>query len=131
MFIKHLIAGSIFLMLAGGASAKDALPSGVVEGRLKILSHREVELADGVTPAKTAENNTKYPLIIRSRNGEKDIVRVTAAPDGNYRVTLPPGDYVLDVLDRARKHVRAKPQLFTVVSSQTVHVDMTMDTGIR
>jgi hypothetical protein len=36
-----------------------------------------------------------------------------------------------DVQDRARKHVRAKPQRFTVVSKQTVHVDMDIDTGIR
>jgi hypothetical protein len=46
-------------------------------------------------------------------------------------VALPPGDYLLDVQDRARKHVRAKPQSFTVGSNQTVRVDMDMDTGIR
>ena len=28
-------------------------------------------------------------------------------------------------------HVRAKPQPFTVVSNQTVRVDMDIDTGIR
>jgi hypothetical protein len=49
----------------------------------------------------------------------------------DYRVALPPGAYVLDVQDRARKHVRAKPQAFTIVSNQTVRVDMDLDTGIR
>jgi len=44
---------------------------------------------------------------------------------------LPPGDYVLDVQRRAPGHVRAKPQRFTVVSNQTVRVDMDIDTGIR
>jgi hypothetical protein len=34
--------------------------------------------------------------------------------------------YVLDLQDRARKHIRAKPQPFTVV-----RVDMDIDTGIR
>lgn len=131
LFIKRLIAGLMFLVLAGGASANDALPSGVVEGHLKILALKEVELADGDTPAKTAENYSKYALIIRSRDGEKEIARVTADAGGNYRVTLPPGDYVLDVEGRARKHIRAKPQLFTVVSNHAVHVDMDIDTGIR
>jgi len=44
---------------------------------------------------------------------------------------LPPGHYVLDVQGRARGHVRAKPRRFTVVSKQTVRVDMDIDTGIR
>jgi len=30
-----------------------------------------------------------------------------------------------------RKHVRAKPKEFEVVSNQTVHVDIDIDTGIR
>ena len=44
---------------------------------------------------------------------------------------LPPGDYVLDVQRRARGHVRAKPQRFTIVSNHTVRVDMDIDTGVR
>jgi hypothetical protein len=32
---------------------------------------------------------------------------------------------------RPRVHVRTKPQRFTVASNQTVHVDMSIDTGIR
>ena len=65
--------------------------------------------------------------------GEKEIARVTADENGNYRVALPPGDYVhvLDVQDRRRKHARAKPQPFTVTSNQIARVDMDIDTGIR
>jgi hypothetical protein len=70
-------------------------------------------------------------LIILDRQEKKEITRVTADRNGNYRVLLPPGDYVLDVEGRARKHVRARPQPFTVVSNQTVRVDMDIDTGIR
>ena len=32
---------------------------------------------------------------------------------------------------RAKGHVRARPQTFTVVANQIVHVDMNVDTGIR
>jgi hypothetical protein len=63
--------------------------------------------------------------------GKQEIASVTADGDGNYRAALPRGAYVLDVQDRAQKHVRAKPQRFTIVSSQTVRVDMDIDTGIR
>jgi hypothetical protein len=80
---------------------------------------------------KTAENYADYPLIILSRDQKKEIARVTADENGNYRVALPPGDYVLDVQDRGRRHFRAKPQPFTVVSNQTVRVNMNIDTGVR
>jgi hypothetical protein len=130
LFLKNLIAGCIFVALIGGTVASDAVPPGFVEGHLKIISLTPVELADGNTPV-TVETYAEYPLIILNREEKKEITRVTADRNGNYRVLLPPGDYVLDVEGRARKHVRAKPQLFTVVSNQAVHVDMDIDTGIR
>jgi hypothetical protein len=126
-FVKYLIAASIFSVVPGIAGE----PAGFVEGHLKIISPKEVQLDDGKAPAVTAENYAQYPLIILSQGGEKEIARLTADRNGNYRTALPPGDYVLDVQARARGHVRAKPQRFTIVSNQTVRVDMDIDTGIR
>jgi hypothetical protein len=124
MFLKNLIAGCIFLLLAGSATASDALPPGVMEGHLKILSSNPVEFGDENAATVTAENYAEYPLLILSRDKQKEIARITADGNGNYRVALPPGDYVLDVQGRPRKHARGKPQPFTVVSDQTVRVDM-------
>ena len=128
MFLKALIVGCIFLVLAGSATSSDALPSGVMEGHLKILSPRAFDPGDENAATVTAENYAEYPLIILSQGGKKEIARVTADENGNYRVALPPGDYILDVQGRARKHVRWKPQPFTVVSNQTVRVDIAIDT---
>src|SRR6266542_4399461 len=127
-FFKNLIPACLSLVLACIASV-NAAPPGFVEGRLKIVSPREVELADGNAPAIAAEEYAEYPLIILSQRRKKEIARVTADGNGNYRTALPPGDYVLDVQGRARGHVRAVPQRFTVVSSRTVRVDMDIDTG--
>ena len=128
---RNLIRLCIYLLLAS-AELIDASPTGFVEGHLKIISPKEVELADE-TPSKiTAENYADYPLIILSRDGEKEIARVTADKNGIYRVALAPGDYILDVQGRQPKgHVRAAPQPFTIVSNQTVHLDMSIDTGVR
>ena len=126
-FLKGLTAVCIFSVVTGMATE----PPGFVEGHLKIISGKEVELADGNAPVITAENYAQYPLIILSQGGKKEFARVTADGNGNYRTALPPGDYVLDVQARARGHVRAKPQRFTVVSNQTVRVDMNIDTGVR
>jgi len=129
--LKYLIFACVLLLFAGSASIH-AAPPGFVEGHLKIVSPKEVELADGSPPADVATANyAEYPLIILSRDGKIEIARVTADDNGKYRVAVPPGDYVLDVRDRRRRHVRAAPQPFTVASNQTVHVDMNIDTGVR
>jgi hypothetical protein len=128
--LKYLISACVLLLLASRASI-DAAPPGFVEGHLKIISPKEVELADENAPAITAKNYAEYPLIILTQDEKKEIARVTADGNGNYHVALPPGDYVLDVKGRVRGHLRAKPQRFTVVSNQTVRVDMDIDTGVR
>jgi hypothetical protein len=130
MRLKHLISACVSAVFVGSA-ALHAGPQGFLEGHLKIIALKEVELADE-TPSKiTATNYADYPMIVLSRDGKTEIARMTADENGNYRIALPPGDYVLDIQDRRRRHVRAKPQRFTVVSNEAVHVDMDIDTGIR
>ena len=129
-FLKRLLSGFVFFLFAGSALI-NAAPQGFVEGQLKILSPKGVELADG-TPSKiTAENYTDYPLVILSSDKETELAHVTADGNGNYRIALPPGDYVLDVQNRRHGHLRAKPQPFTIAANQTVRVDMIIDTGVR
>jgi hypothetical protein len=129
--LKYPISACLFFLLASSRSV-DAAPLGFLEGHLKILSSREVELAEGNPPKFSARNYAEYPLIILSQDGKKEIARVTADENGNYRFALPPGDYILDVQGRPPKgHVRAKPERFTVISNQIVRVDMDIDTGIR
>jgi hypothetical protein len=128
--LKYVISSLIVFLLAG--TAVDATPPGFLEGHLKVFSLKEVELADATPSQKTGENYADYPLIILSRDGKQEIARVKADENGNYRVTLPVGDYILDVHGRMPKgHVRGTPQPFTIVSNQTVHVDMNIDTGVR
>jgi hypothetical protein len=127
---KGLIIACLLLSLPGPTSIK-AAPSGFLEGHLKIILSREVELADGTPAPVTAENYGDYPLIVLSRDRKTEVTRVTADGNGNYRVELPPGDYVLDVQDRPRGRVRATPRPFTVASGQTIRVDMDIDTGVR
>jgi hypothetical protein len=126
--LRYLIAACIFLLLVGSASI-DATPQGFLEGQLKILARRPVELGDENTAAAAAKNYADYPLIILSRGEKKEITRITADRNGNYRVALPPGDYILDVQGRVTKRLRIRAQPFTVVANQTLHVDMTIVTG--
>jgi hypothetical protein len=131
MRFKHLIWGYLFLVPICCLASDNAAP-GFLEGRLRILASKDVELAEGNQPKFGGANYAEYPLIVLSQDGKKQITRVTADGNGNYRVALPPGDYILDVEGRLPKgHVRAKPQHFTVTSNQIARVDMDIDTGIR
>jgi len=131
MRLKYLIAPCLFWAVIG-CLASDNPALGFLEGRLKILAFKDVELAEENPPKFSGGNYAEYPLIVLSQDGKKEIARVTADENGAYRVALPPGDYILDVKGRVLKgHVRAKPQRFTVASNQIVRVDMNIDTGIR
>jgi hypothetical protein len=121
-FVISMVASTVWM---------GATPTGFLEGHLKIISPREVELADGTPSQMSAENHADYTLIILSRDQQSEVARVTADENGNYRIALPPGDYVLDVQNRRRRHVRATPQPFTIVANHTVRVDMAIDTGVR
>jgi hypothetical protein len=128
--LKRLPSGFVLLLFAGSAVI-NAEPQGFVEGRLKIVSPKEVELADATPSKSTAENYVDYPLVILSREKQREVAHVTADESGNFRISLPPGDYVLDVQNRRRRHVRATAQPFTIVANQTVRADMAIDTGVR
>src|SRR6266566_2383548 len=131
MRFKYLILGCLFL-LPICCLASDNAALGFLEGRLRILAYKDVELAEGNPPKFSGGNYDEYPLIVLSRDGKKQIARITADGNGNYRIALAPGDYILDVEGRPpRGHVRAKPQPFTVTSNQIARVDMDIDTGIR
>ena len=129
---NSVAAACIFLMLASAASVK-AAPQGFMEGHLKIVEMRAVE-PDNVPQATVApETYTEYPLIISSEDGKREITRLVADKSGSYRVALPPGAYILKVQERGeeRARIHANPQSFTVVSNQTVRVDMTVFIGAK
>ena len=130
MRLKSLVWPCLFVVAIGCLASDNAAP-GFIEGRLRILASQDVELAEGNPPKFSGGNYADYPLLILSRDGNKEIARVTADEHGNYRVALSPGNYIIDIQDRRSRHVRVKPQPFTIVSNQTVHVDMNIDPGVR
>jgi len=99
---------------------------------LKIIFGMAAQSSDDMPrPEIAPESYAEYPLVVLSQDGKKEVARLTADEDGNYRIALPPGAYILDIQNRAAKRLRARPQPFTVVSDQTVRVDMNVNTGIR
>jgi len=85
MFLKNLIVGCIVLVLADSATSSDALPSGVMEGHLKILSRKPVDIGDENAAMVTPGNYPDYPLLVLSQDKQKEIARIT--PDTNENVS--------------------------------------------
>ena len=127
---KYLASTFVVFLVAGVASI-NAESQGFMEGHLKIIFGMAVGESDEMPRAEGApQSYAKYPLIVLSQEDKKEIARVTVDQSGNYRVALAPGNYVLDIQDRVAKHIRAAPRPFTVVSNQTVRVDMTIVHGL-
>lgn len=62
-------------------------------------------------------------VVLRKDNREK-VARVTVDENGDYRIPLPPGDYLLEIKSRVRKRMETQQRPFTVVSQRTTRVDM-------
>jgi hypothetical protein len=108
-----------------------AAEQGFLEGHLKIIFGMAAQPSDDMPrPEIAPESYAEYPLVVLNQENNKEIARLTADGQGNYRVSLPAGNYVLDVQDRVRKRVRARPQQFSVVSNQIVRVDMNVVIGV-
>jgi hypothetical protein len=131
IFFRYLVSAFIVFLLVGSGWI-NAAQQGFLEGHLKIIFGMAVGESDEMPRAEGApQSYAKYPLIVLSQEDKKEIARVPVDQSGNYRVALAPGNYVLDIQDRVAKHIRAAPRPFTVVSNQTVHVDMNILIGLR
>jgi hypothetical protein len=131
MSLKY-VALALGIFLLAFSSSLNAAEQGFLEGHLKIIFGMAAQPSDDMPrPEIAPESYAEYPLVVLSQDGKKEVARLTANEEGNYHIALPPGAYILDVQDRAAKRLRARPQPFTVVSDQTVRVDMNVNTGIR
>src|SRR5947208_1846115 len=128
-FFSCLIAASAIFMASGGAASP--IPSGFLEGNLKVVSLKTVEPAEDRISKFAPVNYADYPLLILSKEDGKEVALITADENGHFHAALPPGDYVLDVKGRAPQGIRAKPHSFTIISQQTIRLDMEIDSGIR
>jgi hypothetical protein len=133
--VRCLIIGCICSAFTAPASI-NAAPEGFLEGQLKITSGRPVAPDDGnpskpidEKPAAAGTVYANYPLVVLSQGEKKEVARITADTQGHYRAALPPGAYILDAEGRVRRRLHVRAQPFTIVPNETIHVDMTIDTG--
>lgn len=119
----------VVTMLMGAASAMPAEP-GFVEGHISIGPITPVEHQGDPAPVPR-EMYAAWELTVFKEDGKTEMAKVAADQQGNYRVALPPGKYVLDFPHRGLGGAAGFPRTVTVMSGRSVRVDADIDTGIR
>ena len=115
---------------AEGHAAPPSAAPGFLEGRLKVHLAGGARLAEDTEPEAARVNYADYPLVVLRKENREEIARITADEKGQYRIPLPPGDYLLELKMRVLKRVETQLRPFTVVSQQPVRVDMEVVAGL-
>ena len=70
-------------------------------------------------------------VVIYGPNGKTEFARAQIDAQGNYRVALPAGRYVVDINHAGIDRGIDLPQEIEVVEGQVTHLEITIDTGVR
>ena len=115
-------------MLLGSVIAGSDKP-GFVEGHINIGPLTPVLRLDA--PQKVSpEVYAAFKVSVFQADGKTVVAPLTPNAEGNFRQSLPPGTYIIDMPHGRMTKVNL-PKTITIVSDQTAHLDIEIDTGIR
>lgn len=106
-------------------------PAGTLQGHVTIGPLQPVERIGQPTPTPDPEVFTSRTLNIFQADGKTLITSLHFNPDGSYRVSLPPGTYVVDIPHSGIGFARPLPKTIILHSGETIQLDIDIDTGIR
>ncbi|MEX0985602.1 MAG: carboxypeptidase-like regulatory domain-containing protein [Actinomycetota bacterium] len=121
------LAMALLTIIALASCAGAATPSGAagVEGQVLASPQCPVETPTSPCPPKpwvgtvraTAEDGKTYEDLTDDQ--------------GRYEISLPPGTYVIVAVTEGGVPPTGEPQTVPVVEGQPLHLDLSVDTGIR
>ncbi len=103
---------------------------GFLEGHVNIGPLLPVQRV-GDTPTVPPEAYAARQIIVYQADGKTVVTKLTPGKDGNYRVELAPGTYVVGMARVGIDRARGLPATVTITSGQTTRLDIDIDTGIR
>lgn len=102
---------------------------GVLKGTVKFIgkpcapgSKNNVPPCNGLYP--------NYEIIVYATDGKTIVSRVTSDENGNYKIEVDPGNYIIYTARSISKDDRRENK-FTIIKDQTTNLDLIIDTGIR
>lgn len=126
----YFLLALVFIIAACSATPTPQ-ESGVLEGHVTIGPLSPVVIAGQPEPTPAPEVYAAYPIVIYEPDGKTEVARVTAGADGNYRLVLPVGTYLVNTQPEGIAFSKDLPQEVTVLNGQVTRLDVDIDTGIR
>jgi hypothetical protein len=105
--------------------------TGILEGHVTIGPLVPVVREGVPEPTPAPEVYASRQIVIYSSDGRTEVTRVQIDGQGNYRVELPVGNYVVDINRAGIDRAKDLPYTVEIVAGQTTRLDVDIDTGIR
>jgi hypothetical protein len=123
----------LFTLFTSGCEDKTAVPAtGVLTGKITIGPLCPVEQNPPSPPClPTVETYKAYPVSVWDAMGRYKLAPVTPSLDGNYRMTLAAGSYLLILENKPLVGGTNLPVQFKIYPGQECVQDVSIDTGIR
>ena len=105
--------------------------TGVLEGHVSIGPLVPVVQEGVPEPTPAPEVYASRQIVIYASNGQTEVTRMQIDGQGNYRVELPVGTYVVDINHVGVDMAKELPKTVEIKSGQVTRLDVEIDTGIR
>ncbi len=105
--------------------------TGTLEGHVTIGPLVPVQHEGTPEPTPGPEVWQSRAILIYAEDGKTEVAVVRIDAQGNYRVVLPAGTYVLDVIQRGPEHGVDLPRAVAVAPGEVTRLDVEIDTGLR
>jgi len=129
----HLAAGvalaAVALLTLGCSLGPKA--TGVLEGHVSIGPLVPVVREGEPEPTAAPEVYAGRQIVVFSSGGRREITRVEIDGQGDYRVALPAGSYLVDINHAGIDSAAGLPAEVQILPGQTTRLDVDIDTGIR
>jgi len=133
--IRRLHFGAGFVLAAFALSTLGCSlgpkATGILEGHVSIGPLVPVLREGEPEPTPAPEIYAGRQIVVFSSDGRREITRVEIDGQGNYRVTLPAGSYLVDINHAGIDSAAGLPAEVEILAGQITRLDVDIDTGIR
>ena len=127
--MRRFVVLSLMLLLA--PCAPPPRETGVLQGHVIIGPLVPVVREGEPEPTPAPEVYATRQMVIYAEDGRTEVTRVQIDAQGNYRVTLPMGAYVVDVNHVGIDVAKELPKTVEIAGGETTRLDMEVDTRLR
>jgi hypothetical protein len=113
------------------ACARSPQEFGVLEGHVTIGPLVPVIREGELEPTPAPEVYVAREIVVFMEGGEEEFTHIKIAGNGNYRVELPIGIYVVDINHIGIDTASDLPKEIEITNKGVTRLDIDIDTGIR